>query len=168
MNLRRFLAIFKNNLENVLFKENIVFGKYDGDVGYSEWTLMMNVIIYNTVKKYNKIYKEKLKISPEYGGKSPSDFCILNNKKEIELYIEHENSPDRLWYNLRKIFSSKIKAKERLLICYERPKDIEKTISKLKKQKPRFKVYVWIAPWNIQRMSEYKNIIIKSYIKNDK
>lgn len=160
MKIKKFLEMLYKNFNKSFFKENLVFGKYNGDFGYSESTLLMNVIFYNTLKEYNKLTGEKLKLSPEHGGKCPSDFCILNNKKEVELYIEHENDPDRIRHNLSKLI--KKRAKYRLLICYERRKLLNKTIKKLteylKSVKTKNHLYIWIAPWDIEKMSEFRKI----------
>ena len=155
MNIKSFLSILHRKFDKIFFKEKIVFGKYEGNLGYSESTFIVNVVLYDTIKAYNQIHKDKLKLSPEHGGRSPTDFCILNKENKIELYIEHENDPKRIDYNLKKLLKFR-KAKERLLICYERPKILNKTIARLKKGKVGYGIYIWIGPWDIEKIREFK------------
>lgn len=145
--IMKFIAIFKKKIDDIL-DEDIISGKKKDDIlELAEWTYLVNISIYLTVKQYSKKYNTRLNIIPERGGRFPSDFTIKSSKC-VELVIEHENNPSRIGYNYRKLI--KTKAKERLIICYvNRKKDIELKINELKKEKntmnTRKKVHILIA-----------------------
>jgi len=124
MDINKYIEIFKSETKNVFEEKIICSGNFEplqnGTFVLTEhpFTYLINISIYNTIKKYNKIPEnEKLFIIPEEGGKSPTDFVLKNKEGKIELRIEHENTRKKNVGNYEKLSNDK-KAKNRLLICY--------------------------------------------------
>jgi len=145
---------------NSLLKQGFIVSRDSGkvgDLGASEWTYLFNITLYLTVKEYNSKNKSRLYIVPEKGGKLPTDFSLETSGRKEILFIEHENNPNRIKHNLKKLFKSR--AENRLLVCYEDKSKLKARLKKLMKYKGR-KITILIGPYDIQKVSEYKSLFL--------
>ncbi len=53
-------------------------------------TRLLKILEEETAKEFNNRYSKNLSIVPEYGGRSPTDFMILDDNDNVQIYIEHE------------------------------------------------------------------------------
>ena len=138
--MKQFILIFKKEVDKIL-KSNLISGRKNLKIlYYSEWTYLVNIAIYNTIREYNDKNDCSYSITPEAGGRFPSDFFIKNEDDEIELIIEHENSGKKIEYNFKKLLKYP-DVEKRLLICYVKDSSlIESKIQQLKRKKSKSKL----------------------------
>ncbi len=145
---KKFIRIFKSKVEKLYSGNlNLISGRKTVDIlGYHEHTYLINIAVFLTIKEINKENHMNLSITPEPGGRSPSDFAIIKDEKNVQLNIEHENAMHRIAKNFKKLIKSR-KGHERLLICYVYTKNqIKDTIDQLKKYRDTKKpVHILIA-----------------------
>lgn len=161
INLDYFIKLLKNNIELIMKDSIIANGNYETLDSYddllkdSKWTYLFSVALYKTVKKYNSKYS-KLFIVPENGGKTPSDFSIVDKNKN-ELIIEHENNPERIEKNFKKLITLNNSNAIKLLICYAYNKKDEIKINKLKS--PNENIHILYGLGEIASKKDYYLII---------
>ena len=147
---KKFISVFKKKVDK-LYKDRLIRGYKDPKIlEFHEHTFLINVAIYLTIKEMDREFDEDLSVVPELGGRSPTDFMVLINDKDLQLCIEHENNKTRILKNFIKLFNND-KCEERLLICYVYTESkIESEIAEMKKYakshpKSNGKVHVLIA-----------------------
>jgi hypothetical protein len=138
MNYKSFVDLLKKIFEEFL-SEDIIANSDGEDLLYgAEWTYLFHIVLYITVRKYNKSHSQKLKIIPEKGGRVPIDFSLIYDDKKCFLLIEHENSEKKIRSNFEKLTDPKNNAAEHyLLISYVKDKKTGKIIIENLKQKKK-------------------------------
>lgn len=150
MNVKEFIELFEEEVRK-LYKHPIIVGRKQFEkLNSYEYTYLISIAMYNAVKNYNKKSRnnnnfKKIFIVPEEGKGSRSDFSLKNEKGEVELVIEHENSRgEKIMKNYKKLLTKE----KGLLICYEsnrhdeRHEQFKKDIEKIKKEG---KIYLLIG-----------------------